>query len=192
MVDSMREAFERAYAEKRWHNGSGSGSQPANTIVWRAFLEGFIRQNAITSVLDIGCGDMRVMEGLGVWDQVKYTGMDIVPLGYMGIAQGQLASHTILADALTEDWPDADLVVVKDVVQHWPADAIRQLMPALTQRSHWLLVTDMPGAWHVPSDIRPGEYRAVDLREFVLWAPELLRYSSRSRDRIDTKVVYGW
>ena len=56
----MRERFEQIYATNEWHYGSGEGSLPANTVGYRRFLQGFLRNHAITTVTDYGCGDWQV------------------------------------------------------------------------------------------------------------------------------------
>lgn len=183
MGADMRAAFAQVYAQKRWHNGSGSGSQPHNTVVWRAFLEGFIRHQRIWSVLDIGAGDMRVMNALHCWDAVKYTGVEIVP-GLIHSSPGEI----ITADALEIDWPAADLVVIKDLVQHWPDSAVASLPERLSQYGHALIVTDLPAPGADHEDIEPGGYRPLRLPLFR----ELFRYTSQSLYREDTKAVYGW
>ena len=49
--------FDEIYDKDLWEGGSGGGSTIANTVAYRAMLEGFLRDKKISSVLDVGCGD---------------------------------------------------------------------------------------------------------------------------------------
>ncbi|MBI4414995.1 MAG: SAM-dependent methyltransferase, partial [Candidatus Kerfeldbacteria bacterium] len=57
----MQPIFEKIYKDKVWYKGSGSGSLPENTTTYRDFLQKYIKQNNIKSILDLGCGDWQFM-----------------------------------------------------------------------------------------------------------------------------------
>jgi hypothetical protein len=56
---TMTRAFSKAYRDDHWQGGSGRGSTPKNTAEYREFIECFLRERKIRSVVDIGCGDWR-------------------------------------------------------------------------------------------------------------------------------------
>ncbi len=49
--------FDEIYNKNIWGFGSGHGSLPSVTKGYRKFLENFIKDNNIKSVVDYGCGD---------------------------------------------------------------------------------------------------------------------------------------
>jgi len=53
----MQERFERIYADNEWQYGSGEGSLPIHTKGYIAFIESFVANHEVKSVVDLGCGD---------------------------------------------------------------------------------------------------------------------------------------
>jgi SAM-dependent methyltransferase len=181
MAASMGEAFALAYKTGQWHHGSGSGSSPANTRAYRAFLARFLRDNRIRSVLDIGCGDWQFSR-LMDWTGIAYTGLDVVPavLEHNWTRYRKPGIRFECGDVL-DGWhlPAADLVLVKDLLQHWPDTAIRELGVRLAGRRA-LLTYDLADGPH--RDIAAGDYRPLDLTAppFSWSVAERLRYTSVS------------
>ena len=75
--DEIRQQFERIYASDSWEGGSGPGSLPSSTILYRRFVENFIYENNIRTVTDLGCGDWQFSRYMN-WSSVRYIGLDIV------------------------------------------------------------------------------------------------------------------
>ena len=181
MPDTMHDAFARAYKDARWHNGSGSGSSPANTRAYRKFLARYMADRAIRSVLDIGCGDWQSSR-LVDWTGIDYLGVDVVPelvlRNSVLFERHNIAFRT--GDVLNGwDLPDADLVLCKDVLQHWPNAAVYELIEIRLAGRRALLTYDLGRQW---ADIEPGGYRPLDLtRPPFSWpVHEVLRYESVS------------
>jgi SAM-dependent methyltransferase len=188
----MHDAFARAYKDGRWHHGSGSGSSPANTAAYRVFLAAYLRDHEIRTVLDIGCGDWRFSQLIN-WHVVRYTGIDVVP----DLVDANTARFGrpgwidfACADALA-GWtlPAAELILCKDLLQHWPDAAVHELGGRLEGRRA-LLTYDL-GDRH--ADTEPGGHRPLDLTgpPFSWPVREVLRYESVSHEgRVRrTKVV---
>ena len=177
-MTGMRAAFTRAYQTAAWHNGSGPGSGEHETEVWREFLHRYMHRNRVQSVLDLGCGDWqstRLMD----WTGIAYHGIDVVPqvIEECRIRHGAPGITFECADVLTCVLPPADLVIAKEVLQHWPLDAIR----AFRKRTAWrrvLLVNDYAPVTVNP-DVGPGGYRPLDLTAPPFRWPvrEVLRYT---------------
>ena len=113
----MKAAFTQIYARNIWGSGSGDGSLPKHTKGYRRFLERFIRDKQIKSVVDYGCGDWQFSRLIN-WDGVRYLGLDIVD---------SLIEHnlkTYRKDNITFEvlggtpaqLPDAELIILKDVL----------------------------------------------------------------------------
>lgn len=181
----MRDAFARAYKDGQWHNGSGSGSSPDNTVQYRAFLAAYMRFHQVRSVLDVGCGDWQFSRLID-WTGIDYLGIDLVPgiIARNKLRFGPPVSF-MEADAISGPLPKTDLILVKDLLQHWPDDAIH----ALGQQLRWeygqrraLITYDLNTGSHC--DVEPGGYRPVDLTAapFAWPVRERLRYESVSHE----------
>ncbi|CAE7247309.1 unnamed protein product, partial [Symbiodinium pilosum] len=119
--------FSRIYAREEWGASarSGLGSREETTREFRAFLERFLQQQCIHSVVDAGCGHwpsgyQRFMK----WQGVHYTGVDVVPYVVQENTEyfqdgARLASHELssarsICGDVSERLPPADLLLVKD------------------------------------------------------------------------------
>jgi len=175
---TMTRAFSEVYRHDGWQGGSGRGSTPQNTVLYRAFLETFIRQRKIRSVVDIGCGDWAFSQFVD-WGDVDYLGVDTVP-AVVEHNRARFGSRYRFAylDACRDPLPPADLVVMKDVLQHWPNDVIQAFLPRLSAYCYALITNDAWPPAGLNSDIAVTGYRRLDLRgaPFHLRATEVLRY----------------
>lgn len=163
-MSAMATEFARVYSEGTWSGGSGPGSDPGTTVRWRRFLEQYLHDHCIRSVADLGCGDWQ-WASLMDWTGISYTGIDVVPAVVQEDTRkyGSGRIRFECADILTCDLPDADLIIVKEVLQHWPSQAIHEFRSRLEGRRA-LLVNDYDRNPAVNyCDISPGGYRPVDL-----------------------------
>jgi hypothetical protein len=75
--------FTDIYQDKTWGTNeagrghSGTGSTLQATVVYRAFLQQFMKDNGIKSVVDAGCGDWEFSSAID-WRGIDYRGFDIV------------------------------------------------------------------------------------------------------------------
>jgi SAM-dependent methyltransferase len=179
--DDYAELFGGIYAERKWYNGSGSGSQPANTEEYRHFLQDYLKINDIKSAVDVGCGDWK-FSWLVQWpEDFSYLGIDVVDRVIRinrhdwtdwGVADIRFECADVLE--MTE-LPPADLVLVKDIFQHWPNGAIRHLGSLLAGRRALITYDTMrldispaPAADPAPpvnADIPAGAWRPLALEE---------------------------
>ena len=56
-MKDARAAFTEIYLHNHWEAGSGIGSMVEHVRPYVDMLQAFIRNNAIKSVVDVGCGD---------------------------------------------------------------------------------------------------------------------------------------
>lgn len=176
----MKERFERIYANHEWGRGSGEGSLPINNRGYRDFLESFIRERSIRSVVDLGCGDWQFSRYVD-WGPARYRGYDIVaPV----IAANRRLYATDAVSFQTysgnfEELPAADLLIAKDVLQHWSSESVARFLPNLSRYRYALLTNCVnPDGETVNSDIADGDFRYLDLRlpPFNLQATEVFHY----------------
>lgn len=126
-----------------WGGSSGPGSDPAVAAPYLRFLERYIREHKIARVLDLGCGDMRLARATD-WDDAWYTGIDF--------------PHDIRSCRL----PAAGLVLLKDVLQHWPNADITAFRSRLAAYPR-VLITNCCDPFRTNEDIPFGHCRALDL-----------------------------
>lgn len=161
---SRVEYFTRAYDEKLWGGGSGMGSRQQHTARYRALLEDLLQQFKISSVLDVGCGD-GLIYSLVQWGQVHYTGIDIVPevVTRLNREYGGINTHFLHGDVLAmQVVPPAEMLIVKDVLQHWTDEEILRFLPIMDRYRFALITNDVHAKcgqykWH-------ARWRPVDLR----------------------------
>lgn len=162
----LAERFTQIYHHNVWQYGSGEGSLPQHTAPYRRFLQRFLREKGIRSVVDLGCGDWQTARLID-WDGIDYLGIDVVaPL----IEQnrrlyGRENIRFLAADITTCELPQADLGLIKDVFQHWPNQLILDFWPRL-RCFRYALITNciLPITGEtVNADIQPGEFRPLDL-----------------------------
>ena len=159
----MREQFEEIYADNIWGCGSGEGSLPKYTRNYVAFLERFLRDNRIRTVADLGCGDWKFSRFID-WGDVEYHGYDVVrPV----LAENQRRFrapnvHFHLVDGEPSEIADADLLIAKDVMQHWSNERVHTFLPHLA-RFGCALITNCATNRNV--NIHDGDFRPLDLRQ---------------------------
>ena len=144
---------------------SGSGSTLQATQTYRAFLQQFLKDQGIRSVVDAGCGDWEFSQALN-WSGIDYKGFDIVE---SAIAQNKqkfaAANIQFFAGNVVElNLPPADLLICKHVLQHLPTKDVHRFLTQLTKYKHVLLTnsvnSDTMSA--VNGDIAVGGFRTLD------------------------------
>lgn len=199
------EVFEDIYNSEIWTSGSGSGSSAENTAAYRTFLQAYLVSNHITSVLDLGCGDWQSSRLID-WTGVDYCGVDVVG-GLVERNNCKYGSDHIRferKDIVNDSLPLADLLIIKDVFQHWPNQTIQDFRERALGYGH-VLITNTVAMHHAGSsklyesdaglnqDIMMGAMRPVDLAlpPFNWLVEEHFRhYSYRPRvDVMETKTT---
>ena len=151
---SIHEVFGEIYDRGLWGRGdsrspcSGSGSSLTVSEEYCETVRSFIRKNQIRSVLDIGCGDFEVGRYLRV-PGVKYIGVDIVPWlieRNKKLYEDEETKFYCL-DAIKDPLPDADLCLVRQVLQHLSNSQIMEMLQRLS-KFNYIIVTE-----HYPSNI---------------------------------------
>jgi tetratricopeptide (TPR) repeat protein len=162
---SHAEIFDFIYATDMWGKGSGSGSNETVTRPYREFVSGFIKDNGITSVVDVGCGDWQIGR-LMDWSGIRYVGIDVsqVVLGALSeFATPNISFQSL--DATVQDLPPADLLLAKDVLQHWSNEAISRFFGQLPRFRHALITNGfLPQNDGSNEDIVDGNWHSLDLR----------------------------
>lgn len=140
------EYFSQLYAAGGWGGecGSGGGSLPQNTLEYREFLSKFIKDNNIKRVYDFGCGDW-CFSRLIDWSDVKYTGVEVVK-SLVDANNEKYKTDNIkflyMKDAEKFYRNKGDLLILKDILQHWSNDEITEFLDNVISNFDFILITN--------------------------------------------------
>jgi SAM-dependent methyltransferase len=156
----LQNIFDRIYLTDEWNGGSGPGSHPSNTAKYVKFLNSFIRENSIKSILDIGCGDWQLMSMVDL-SGVRYKGIDISPVA-TSLARSKAPAGADISNENIENITESfDLVHIKDVLQHLEFSECRRILEIISSRhKSALVVNEHPPA---SNDIKNGQYRPLSI-----------------------------
>ena len=184
--------FEQIYRKSAWGDGSGSGSSEAATQPYRRFLQDFLRQHRIRSVLDVGCGDWRFSQHMD-WTGVRYLGLDASETALKSARRFEGAGVAFRrADVTRDPLPPADLLIAKDVLQHWSNDDIFRFLSRLGPYRHVLVTNGFPENMldRTNTSAATGKgYRPVDLAAPPFNLPGAYVFSY---DSDEPKRVFHW
>jgi len=171
-----KEIFTEIYDKGIWGGGSGGGSSPENTVEYRALLQKFLKDHDIKSVVDYGCGDWSFSRLID-WSGIEYLGIDTVELVILNnINRFQKINIHFSVGFL---YPvAADLLIVKDVFQHWSNESIYDFFEDLEYRHDFkfILITNTSDQKYDFQDIEIGQTRGLSAKFYPLknYNPEVL------------------
>ncbi len=182
--------FSNIYASNIWQQGSGEGSDPVKAAPYIALLQYLLNDTRFNSFADLGCGDWRIMQQINIPAGKTYDGYDVVPELIRANKRRFDASNInfyVIKDL--EDFKrihaGEDLLIVKDVLQHWPIKDIQYFLTNILPQFKYALITnsltaDVKGAKPTNSEIVLGDFRPIALTQspFNLTATVLLEYPS--------------
>lgn len=163
MPSQLENIFENIYKTNEWSHGSGTGSLPENTEEYREFLQNFLRKNNIKTVLDAGCGDWQFSKLID-WTGISYIGIDVVPF-LIEENNKKYARENIKfykKNVLESELPKADLIILKDVLQHLSNENILKILSKLEKFKFIIIVNHFSAENY---DCQDGQYRPIDLKK---------------------------
>jgi SAM-dependent methyltransferase len=178
----MQVAFEKVYATNEWGHGSGEGSAPKHTRGYVKFLQQFLKQYQIRSVVDMGCGDWQFSRFID-WTGIHYRGYDLVR-SVIENNQKHFAKPGIeffRYEGNFDELPQADLLITKDVLQHLSQENIMRFLPTINRYPRCLITNCVnPHGPTLNKDIQDGEFRYLDLRlpPFGVTAEEVFEFTN--------------
>lgn len=112
----------RAYWERRYRAGGNSGAGSGGVLLRykAAVINAFIADNGIASVLDLGCGDGRLLSLLRA---PAYVGVDVAPTALASCA-ARFPHHRFLPFDSLDAEPPAELALSIDVIFHLVEDDV--------------------------------------------------------------------
>lgn len=170
---NMNDVFDDIYSNNSWHGGgSGEGSTIAfNKATYIPFLKNYISDHQIKTVADIGSGDCQCLVDI-------YGDLDVTYFGYdcskhiVTRTKERFENHKYHFELIDGNNPfvyiknDVDLVIVKDVLQHWSNGRIHAFLSDLQKRVRFkkcLLVNDVTHDRTL--DIEDGKWRCINWKD---------------------------
>ena len=167
-----KQVFEDIYRSAKWGtngNGdgnSGTGSTAHATLLYRTFLQQFLKDNEIRSVVDAGCGDWEFSSLLD-WTGIDYRGYDIVDAVVAANTKkfGKPKIRFFAANIVETDLTPADLLISKHVLQHLSNRDVSKFLTQIPKYKHVLLINGVDRATMSAAnhDIAAGDYRELDV-----------------------------
>lgn len=139
--------FSYIYEHDFWNGGSGPGSDPSNAGRYIALLQEYFNDPRFNTIVDLGCGDWQIMRNISIPINKSYLGFDVVP----SIVEANRAEfttdnvhfyHTKSLREFVDLNVSGDLLVIKDVMQHWPHDEIQYFLENVLPRFKYALITN--------------------------------------------------
>jgi hypothetical protein len=169
---SVKEVFTRVYDTHEWGGRkgqycSGSGSSDHQATLYATMVKAFVAERNIRTIVDLGCGDFVVGRELQV-PGVKYIGVDIVEQliehNNRNFGSGEISF--LCLDIIADDLPEADLCLVRQVLQHLSNAQIDAVLRKIG-KYRYALVTEhypAPSVASIPNKDKPhgGDTRVVD------------------------------
>lgn len=172
--------FSEIYDKDLWQGGSGPGSNPESNEPYISLLESFLTENKINSIVDAGCGDWQFSKFID-WNNINYKGYDVVK-SVIDYNQVNYSSETVSFQLYNGDpklLPSADLLIMKDVLQHLSFSQINEFILGFPKYKYCLITNCInPIGETVNRDIETGARTDLDLRldPFNLECDQLLEY----------------
>jgi len=186
--------FSKIYETNEW-GGSGSGSFPDNTVTYRNFITSFIQKQNIKKVIDYGCGDWQFSQLID-WSGVEYIGIDCVKT--LIDRHNTNFKTTNINFEHVENLNDfftytGDLLLVKDVLQHWLNDEIVYFLDNIINNFNYILITnscDQTQDWQdEPARSRPLSCDFYPLKKYNIKKKALITNQAGNKEiSLITKV----
>lgn len=188
--DDLTVVFDSIYQTGEWgkdsnnEGTSGSGSSLDNAKPYFYFLQDFLKEKNITSVVDAGCGDWQFSRFIN-WDNINYIGYDaskiVIEKNTKAFAKKNI--RFIHENFINTDMPKADLLIMKEVLQHLSNENVHSALKQLSKYKYVIIVNDVdPITFKAANlNIRDGEYRLLDVttNPFNIKGQKILTYKPK-------------
>lgn len=143
-TQALRSLFSNIYAEDLWDGGSGPGSRLENIKNYHGYVQDFLREHHIKSIVDCGCGDWQSTQYFDLTG-ITYTGVDIVPavIEANQTVHGKANVAFVCGNFSEMDLPFADLAICKDALQHLPNESVIGFLNQLHKFKYVLITNDL-------------------------------------------------
>jgi len=167
------ETYRKVYEANVWDHAKCEDFFPqGRTLEYVNLVTLVIRASRAKTVLDLGCGPGWITEEIARRCQANVIGIDLLPL-WSG--RSSYACTWRQADIReVEKLPQADVVLCKDVLHHWPNVDIVRFLDAYLKREDWQVLIVTNDSHQFTDDTWHGGYRALSperepLKAFSPW-----------------------
>ena len=149
---TVEQSFTKIYNEKRWGNVkgldffSGRGSHDKNIIMPYINVITNLIQGKNLTILDLGCGDFNVGSKLAPFAK-HYIAADIVEklIMHNSIKFSYLSNTNFIKLSIAEEqWPDSDVVILRQVLQHLSNYEILNILPKIYNYKYLIITEAIP------------------------------------------------
>lgn len=163
---SNQEIFNNVYINNSWGKDSGTGSFKEHARDYIDYVNGFIKAYNIKTILDLGMGDTKIFRELDLKNVDEYTGVEISDFAINKYYKNFKRDVTIIHDDIvTYEYPQVDLILIKDVLQHLNIESIKIVMNKIFNSCKYAIITNDILLTDNNEDIKNGEYRGLDLKK---------------------------
>tara|TARA_B100000900_G_C20588656_1_gene720692 strand:- start:543 stop:1244 length:702 start_codon:yes stop_codon:yes gene_type:complete len=148
---STEQIFSKIYSERTWNIkssdfNSGPGSHNESLVKpYLKFVNSFIKQKEIKTIVDLGCGDFNV--GKSIYKPLKkYIAFDIVP-DLIERNKKKFNDKKIVfkcKDFIVDPIPIADCVIVRQVLQHLDNKSIIKVLDKIKLYKYAIITEHIP------------------------------------------------
>lgn len=175
-IPTNQEIFDDIYKYRKWVFGSGSGSIGVLNKPFLRFINDFlVLHPQVQTILDIGCGDWQIGRHFELDDR-NYIGCDVSTV-VLNKTKAKFSSphrRFLQLDAVTDALPDADLVIIKDVLHHLSNDDVSKILQKLPKYRYVIIQNDICKNRSMNKDIQNGKFRPLDITTGPFNAKEYL------------------
>ena len=143
---SRAEIFDWIYSTNKWGSSesvSGKGSELGRTDAIRDYLPQLVEELGIKRLLDVPCGDLNWLNPSSL--NCHYIGADIVPSLIERNRSRYPDLEFIVMDICRDPWPEADALMMRDVLVHLSfADIAQAEANLINSNATYLLCTTYP------------------------------------------------
>lgn len=138
---NYKDYFTNIYDNNIWGEGSGGGSSIESTVLYREYLQKFLKEKNIKSIIDYGCGDWQSSHLIN-FDDIEYLGIDcvdsVIDNNIIKYSKDNIKFKTLYQ---LEDFFDykADLLILKDIIQHWTNQEVDYFLPNVIHNFKYVL-----------------------------------------------------
>lgn len=176
---NLEDRFAHIYSTRMWalgdplNPGSGSGSSLTATAKLRTELPRLLNNIGTRALLDLGCGDFTWMRTVDL-RAIDYVGADIVQslVDENEDKYGGAGVRFVCANAVSDELPDADTVLIREVLFHLSFDHVFAVLRNVLSKSRrfLLITTDRHNAFN--ADIKSGDWRLLNFEAAPFRFPE--------------------
>lgn len=147
----VEDIFTNIYKRNTWGGDpgsyySGEGTHNSNTQLYIDHVKNFIKDHSLASLLEVGCGDFSIMKKVLEGSDVTYLGVDVVDGLILYHQQNHQTNRFQFKklNAIEEPLPEADLVIIRQVLQHLNNDHISKILRKLSKFRYALITEHLP------------------------------------------------